>query len=284
MQPSAQASAASAVRRCARRRRSRPDAGARSYKMDSQEIQRAVCAEICRSSGIRAREIARKLNLDHQTVNHVLYSSPLRKELCWQDRDYRWHGIVRQGRPHTGLQEFAGYCSTVGEFLDLDESEWLTRLTEGCRNIGRNLNDTRGLIHTFRDCREQMVRLFHDLLRMSGDACLNWEVAFELRLKRSRHVRIYADVLVITENRVFALEFKMKDRPDPDEILQSAKYVPYLEIVFGQDYEVIPVLVLTAAHDVFRFETIGQRDAVLPVCSGDMLFNVFDEYMGFLKE
>ncbi len=251
--------------------------------MDSQEIQRAICSEICRRDGIKAREIARELKLDRQTVNHVLYSSPLMKELCWQDRDCRWHGIVRQGRPHVGLQEFAGYTGTVGEFLDLSEDEWLTRLTEGCANIGRNLNDTRGLLHSFRDCREQMRALFQDLLKMAGDECLRWEIAFELRLKRSRHVRIYADVLVITEDRVFALEFKMKDRVDPDEVLQSAKYVPYLEIVFGREYEVIPVLVLTAAHDVFRFEPVGGRDAVLPVCSGDMLFNVFDEYLGFLK-
>ena len=251
--------------------------------MDAQEIQRVVCSEICRRDGIRAREIARELGLDHGTVNHVLYSSPLMKELCWQDRDFRWHGIVRQGRPHLGLQEFAGYYGAVGEFLDLSEDEWLARLTEGCTNIGRNLNDTRGLIHSFRDCRAQMCRLFQDLLKMAGDSCLNWEIAFELRLKRSRHVRIYADVLVVTENRVFALEFKMKDRVDPEEVLQSAKYVPYLEIVFGRDYEVIPVLVLTAAHDLFRYEQVGGRDAVLPVCSGDMLFNVFDEYMGFLK-
>lgn len=78
-----------------------------------------------------------------------------------------------------------------------------------------------------------MRHLFHDLLNMAGDACLGWEIAFELRLKRSRHVRIYVDVLIITENRVFALEFKMKDKIDPDEVQQAAKYVPYLEIVFG---------------------------------------------------
>ena len=252
--------------------------------MNPQEIQRAICTEICRRDGIKAREIARELDLDHQTVNHYLYSSPLMKELCWQDRDCRWHGIVRQERPHTGLQEFAGYYSTGGEFLDLSEEAWLEILCEGCTNIGRNLNDTRGLIHSFCDCREQMLRLFRDLLEMAGDACLSWEIAFELRLKRSRHVRIYADVLVITEDRVFALEFKMKDRVDPDEVLQSAKYVPYLEIVFGAGYEVIPVLALTAAHDVFRYVPIGSSDAVLPVCSGDMLFNVFDEYLGFLKK
>ena len=250
--------------------------------MESQDIQRRICAEICRRDGIRAREIARDLNLDHGTVNHLLYASPLMKELCWQDRDYRWHGIVRQERPHLGLQEFAGYYSTVGDFLDLSEEQWLTKLTEGCTNIGRNLNDTLGLIHSFRDCREQMLGLFRDLLELAGDGCLNWEIAFELRLKRSKHVRIYADVLVITEDRVFALEFKMKDKVEPDEVLQSAKYVPYLEIVFGKDYEIIPVLVLTAARELFCYVPIGKTDAVLPVCSGDMLFTAFDEYLGFL--
>ena len=250
--------------------------------MESQDLQRLICAEICRRDGIKAREIAKELNLDHQTVNRLLYASPLMKELCWQDRDFRWHVIVRQERPHLGLQEFSGYYSRVGEFLDLSEEQWLSRLREGCTNIGRNLNDTRGLIHSFRDCREQMLRLFRDLLELAGDACLLWEIAFELRLKQSRHVRIYADVLVITENRVFALEFKMKDKVDPDEVLQSAKYVPYLEIVFGEDYEIIPVLVLTAAREMFRYVSIGQKDAVLPVCSGDMIFTAFDEYLGFL--
>ncbi len=250
--------------------------------MESQDIQRRICAEICRRDGIRAREIARDLNLDHGTVNHLLYASPLMKELCWQDRDYRWHGIVRQERTHLGLQEFAGYYSTVGDFLDLSEEQWLTKLTEGCTNIGRNLNDTLGLIHSFRDCREQMLGLFRDLLELAGDGSLSWEIAFELRLKRSKHVRIYADVLVITEDRVFALEFKMKDKVEPDEVLQSAKYVPYLEIVFGRDYEIIPVLVLTAARELFCYVPIGKTDAVLPVCSGDMLFTAFDEYLGFL--
>ena len=75
----------------------------------------------------------------------------------------------------------------------------------------------------------------------------------------------------------------MKDKIDPEEVLKAAKYSPYLEIVFGQDYEVVPVLVLTQAKETFRFAPIGNSDMVLPVCSGDMLFNAFDEYMGFLK-
>ena len=251
--------------------------------MDIQQTEQKICAAICRSGGLKAREIASLLGIDHKTVNRVLYQSPLLHELCWQDREYRWHGIVRQARPHVGLHEFAGYYGSVREFLELSEEEWLRKLTEGCTNIGRNLNDMRGLFHSFRDCREQMLRLFRDLREMAGPGCLTWEVAFELRLKRARYVRLYADVLVVTENRVFALEFKMKDKLDPAEVLQSAKYVPYLEIVFGPDYEVIPVLVLTGRSEYFDFAQVGERDAVLPVCSGDMLFNAFDEYLHFLR-
>ena len=168
----------------------------------------------------------------------------------------------------------------------LSKESWdgfLEKLTMGCNNIGRSLSDARGLFHSFRDAREQMLRLFSDLREMMGDRCLDWEIVFEFRLKRSRHVRIYADVLVITEKHVFSLEFKMKDAIDPEEILQAAKYCPYLEIVFGPDYEIIPVLVLTSASDLFRFEKIGQNDMLLAVASGDMLFNVFDEYLGFLS-
>ena len=249
----------------------------------ADDVDRAVCALICRSDGIKAREIARQLSLDHKTVNHILYSSPLLHEICWQDAEYRWHGIIRQERPHIGLQEFSGYYGRVREFIGLEEEAWLDRMVEGCTDIGRNLNDTRGLMHSFRDCRAQMIRLFDDLSHMIGEACLDWEIAFEMRLKRAKHVRIYADVLVITEDKVFSLEFKMKDGIDPDEVLQSAKYCPYLEIIFGPGYDVIPALVLTGASELFEFVHIGRSDAVLPVCSGDMLFNVFDEYLKFLN-
>ena len=251
--------------------------------MNGERLERRVCAAICQGDGLKAREIAGLLDLDRSTVNRILYASPLLKELCYQDRDYRWHGIIRQERPHAGLFEFCGYYSRVDEFLDLTEEAWMARLVEGCQRVGRSVSDSRGLFHSFRDCRAQMVRLFTDLLDMIGDACLGWEIAFEFRLKRSRRVRIYADVLVITEDRVFSLEFKMKDAADPEDVSQAAKYCPYLEIVFGPDYEVLPALVLTGGREYFDFASIGGSDFILPVCSGDMLFNVFDEYLGFLS-
>ena len=74
----------------------------------------------------------------------------------------------------------------------------------------------------------------------------------------------------------------MKDRFDPEEQLQAVKYAGYLEVIFGSDYEVIPALVLTRANDLYSWEPLPATTAELPVCSGDMLFNLFDEYMGFL--
>ena len=243
-----------------------------------------IYALISRSDGLKAREIAEKLGRDKTSVSRMLFSAPLMREMCYQDSEYRWHALIRQGKVHEGLYEFSGWYGTAREFLSTPEERWMEQLEEGCRRIGRSLNDTRGLFHSFRDCREQMARLFADLLDMLGDACLDWEIVFEFRLKRSRRVRIYADVLVITEDRVFSLEFKMKDAPDPEDVIQAAKYVPYLEIVFGPDYEVIPALVLTAARETFDFASIGDTGSILPYCSGDMLFNVFDEYLGFLSE
>ena len=49
-----------------------------------------------------------------------------------------------------------GFCF----FLSLTEGEWMDELMKGCQRIGRNLNDTRGLLHSFRDCREQINKYF----------------------------------------------------------------------------------------------------------------------------
>lgn len=145
---------------------------------------------------------------------------------------------------------------------------------------GRNLNDARGLFHSFKDSAQAMRALFDDL---EGVAYEDWEIAFELRIKKSRAIRIYADVLVITEKYVFSLEFKMNDEIEEEEVAQAAKYSAYLEVLFGPEYDVIPVLVLTRADDLYRYVQLKGSTAEIPVCAGNMLFNVFDEYLGFLN-
>ena len=51
-------------------------------RKDKQTLDRAVCRLICRSDGIKAREIARTLGVDRSAVNRELYGSPLMRELC----------------------------------------------------------------------------------------------------------------------------------------------------------------------------------------------------------
>lgn len=247
--------------------------------MNDTEIR--MYETICRNDGIKAREIAKRIDGDKTEINRLLYASPFIHELCYRDDEYNWHGLIRQMRPHYGLSDFCGYYDTVERFIGLAEEEWMEELKEGCRRIGRNLNDTRGLLHSFRDSREVMLGLFEDLKALDTSA---WEICFELRIKRAKWIRIYADVLVITEDKVFSLEFKMKDTIDPEEMKQAVKYSGYLDVIFGSGYEVIPALVLTAASDLYRWEPLPGSDREVPVCSGDMLFNVFDEFLHFLEE
>ena len=249
--------------------------------MKTDTLERAIYSEICSHDGIKAKDIGKRIAADRKTINQYLYKAPFMRELCYQDEDFRWHGLIRQSRPHIGLGDFCGYYGTVQEFLLLNENEWFEAMLSGCKNIGRNLNDTRGLFHSFLDCREVMQQLFSDLEDIYQP---DWEIAFELRINRAKYIRIYADVLVITEDKAFSLEFKMKDKIEPEEVLQAAKYTEYLEVLLGEDYDVIPCLVLTKADDLYRHVPLGESDALLPVCSGNMLFNLFDEYMGFLEE
>ena len=253
--------------------------------IETNTIETKMYEIICRHDGIKAKDIAREIGVDKTQINRLLYNAPFIRELCYHDDDFTWHGMIRQMRPHYGLQDFCGYYSAVEEFLKQPEDEWLEELMKGCRSVGRNLNDTRGLLHSFRDTHEVMTDLFRDLERMAvpgNEAWKQWEICFELRIKRARHIRIYADVLVITEDKVFSLEFKMKDKIDPEEELQAVKYARYLDVIFGSGYEVIPALVLTRAGDLYTWQQLPGSSAEIPVCSGDMLFNLFDEFMGFL--
>lgn len=260
-----------------------PRTGRQAPRDATDALGRALYQLICARDGITAREMARALGVDRTTCNQRLYTYPFIRDLCYHDEDYRWHALIQQRVPHDGLYEFSGWYGTVAEFLAQDEDAWLAELQEGCRRIGRSLNDTRGLFHSFSDC-AAMMRACFEALGDFGVACDDWELCFELRIRRAKWVRIYADVLVIVPGEpgyAFSLEFKMKAGIDPAEVGQAAKYVPYLEVVLGDGVNVVPALVLTRACDLYTHADLP-GGGELPVASGDMLFNVFDEYLGFL--
>ncbi len=243
--------------------------------------QAAIYELIAASDGITARQIGAHLGIDRKSVNQQLYNNPFVRDLCYHDDEYRWHCLIQQRFPHAGLFEYAGWYGTVGEFMTLDEDAWLEELKVGCARIGRNLNDARGLIHSFCDTRETMHQLFCDL-NAYGVACEDWELVFELRIKTGRRIRIYADVVVISPSCAFSLEFKMKDEAPQAEVDQAAKYIPYLQVVLGSHLPVFPALVLTRACD--RFEVLTANNGLhVALASGDALFNVINEPLQFLK-
>ena len=55
-------------------------------------------------------------------------------------------------------------------------------------------------------------------------------------------------------------------------------------MILGPDVNVIPGLVLTGETDYFDFVPLGMDEGLLATCSGDMLFNVLNEYLAFLHE
>ena len=51
--------------------------------------ERAVYSLISVSDGVMAKEIASRLSLSRKEVNHLLFSSPLMRELCYEDDAFR---------------------------------------------------------------------------------------------------------------------------------------------------------------------------------------------------
>ena len=97
-------------------------------------LERKIYAAICSHDGVKAREIARLASCTHTEVNHWLYASPFMRDLCYRDDDYLWHGLIRQGKRHYGLEDFSGYYGTVGEFLSLSVGISAVRRYHGERN------------------------------------------------------------------------------------------------------------------------------------------------------
>lgn len=244
------------------------------------DLGEAAYALICTRDGVTAREIARDLGVERKEVNRLLYGYPFIRDLCYRDEEYRWHGLIRQAFPHEGLADYCGWYGYASDLRVQTQGEWLEELEEGCRRVGRNLNDARGLVHSFTDSLEVMINLLSDLGELEVD-CSGWEICFELRIKRAKWVRIYADVLVVTPDCAFSLEFKMKAEGGQTEVDQAAKYAPYLQVVLGPGIEVVPALVLTRTSEVYDHALAGSG-AQVAVISPDMLFNVFDEGLRFL--
>ncbi len=253
------------------------------------DIEKNIYSIISRHDGIKASRIASDLHVERKEVNRCLYLSALMRELCYCDKEHYWYALIADRRPYSALWDFCAFYGAVSEFSACSEAEFMERMLDGCAKIGRSLDDHRGLFHSFRDCRSTLIQLFEDIAFLTDGRVdtAKWEIAFEMRFNRAKYIRVYADTVLVTDRTVFVFEFKMKKVIEEEEANQACKYVPYLEIIFGSRMRVVPVLVLTAAKELFCTYTAcdgnGQRRQ-LTVCSGDMLFNALDNEMRFLLQ
>lgn len=158
-----------------------------------------------------------------------------------------------------------------------DEAAWLDELRIVCVRIGRSLNDAYGLIHSFCNCR-QVTRETLVVLNDFGVRCDDWGLAFELRIKRTRWVRIYADMLVIVSEGTikpaysFSQEFKMKGVIDSVGVMLVAKYLSYLEVVFDPSSNVVPALCSRWCRIATSTSSsmVGESSRLLPVTCSSM--------------
>ena len=97
--------------------------------MNETEIK--LYETICRNDGIKVREIARLTGVEKTELNRLLYNAPFIHELCYRDKDYHWNGLIRQTRPHYGLQDFCGYYDIHDGSTDAAKEALIKKVNAG---------------------------------------------------------------------------------------------------------------------------------------------------------
>lgn len=132
------------------------------------------------------------------------------------------------------------YCSSLQDFFSIDKKEWLSIMKrEFSLEYGLQLGKLQEL--AWEDCFDNL----QEFLRLIDNKNKMFDIIFEYSLPYEFGRR--PDVLLISEEQVIILEFKMKDKFLPEDIDQVAAYA---RDISGYHYEsrnklVIPILVLT---------------------------------------
>ena len=80
--------------------------------------ERAVYSLISVSDGLMAKEIASRLSLSRKEVNHLLFSSPLMRVLCYEEDAYLMFGKESAGIPEEILVEHPERCVRIPMMLE----------------------------------------------------------------------------------------------------------------------------------------------------------------------
>ena len=132
------------------------------------------------------------------------------------------------------------YCSSLQDFFSIDKKEWLSIMKrEFSLEYGLQLGKLQEL--AWEDCFDNL----QEFLRLIDNKNKMFDIIFEYSLPYESGRR--PDVLLISEEQVIILEFKMKDKFLPEDIDQVAAYARDISEYHYESRNklVTPILVLT---------------------------------------
>lgn len=241
-----------------------------------QKIYEAIKAH----NGILAKDISLITGIEKRTVSSLLYHSNELKSRCYMDEN--WFHYTRDSNSiaspsfrHSGLAQHSCYYGSVADFVQLNVDDWIIMMNEGCIRAKKGGIGT-AQIKAWADCFEVMQGAFSAYFNMEA-----WDIAFEYN-STYEGVNRWVDVLLIIDNKIIVIEFKMVRCFFEKYLDQTEKYIPDLERYFiKEDVEIVPLLVLTQAVNLRESYPYRNLDYALEVCSGDILSNVIESILSF---
>ena len=134
------------------------------------------------------------------------------------------------------------FKGTIAEFLDISKEDWFKQMKDNYLAL-TNEAPSKEQAAAWNDCYEKSLSFFK--------ACAKYDcnIIFEYLLPREGGRR--PDVLLLSGEHLFVLEYKMKENPTQVDLDQVSAYARDLKNYHSvsHDLTVVPALVLTKAID-----------------------------------
>lgn len=159
------------------------------------------------------------------------------------------------------------YANSIEHFLKEEKSNWLNKMENNFReNYDLELGELQ--IKAWEDSFEQLKKILGKMEEIGK----NFNIIFEYELAYEGGRRI--DVVILNDEKIFILEFKMKNNFLVKDVDQTMAYFRDItEYHFeSRNKKVIPILVLTNAKNMKP-----ERKKSIIVCSIDFLLEIFQK-------
>lgn len=204
-------------------------------------------------TGLKARQIAKLLNEDRQTVNRFLYAHQSEYSV---DSHYVWKAKKATAKPAEPptlphpydapvSSERCCYASNMLTFLAETETDWLDCMQNNFTRI-MPLPLGESQVRAWKDC----FRVLKNELPAIATARPEFDIVFEYCLPYESGRR--PDVLLISQEQVIVLEFKQNFRVIHADLDQTAAYARDIHEYHyeSRNSHVSAILVLTGATDI----------------------------------